>query len=329
MCDNYVEASSKKHWGEIPTEVSSLPVYDVSEDIAKSMDINCLNDYPDVENALQFDELTLPSMDPMMLYAIQLHKWTNDMTETIRLAELAVETNLIPSEDAKPPVPEMPEICVKSKPNILNFMETLLPCPSSKCEMEVPHLSAPIIKQLLIKCIATMTAHIGFESTYQSVLDVLVDVLEQFFKKFCDRLTSAVNEEENLDTSGFPNAMERVLTELGFGGAKGLQDYYQCRVVNYVTVLEKRCQELDKYYSALILPKNESPNSDVEKLYKMDVKEEQDDEEIVSSTSFPDGYQLIDLLEADARFGRVSSLILIKMLINQFVFLLLFSCYLT
>lgn len=61
-------------------------------------------------------------MDPLMLYAISLHKYTNDMTEMIRVAELATEMNLIPPEDAAPPMPIMPEIHVKHQRNSLNYI---------------------------------------------------------------------------------------------------------------------------------------------------------------------------------------------------------------
>lgn len=61
-------------------------------------------------------------MDPLVLYSISLHKYVNDMTEMIRVAELATETNLIPPKDAAPPMPVMPEIDIKHKRNNLNYM---------------------------------------------------------------------------------------------------------------------------------------------------------------------------------------------------------------
>lgn len=44
------------------------------------------------------------------------------MTEMIRVAELATEVNLIPPEDAAPPMPEMPQIDIKHQRNSLNFI---------------------------------------------------------------------------------------------------------------------------------------------------------------------------------------------------------------
>lgn len=62
--------------------------------------------------------LRLPSMDPIMLYAISLHKYANDMTEMIKVADVVAETNLIPP--AAPPMPVAPEI--NCRKNILNYV---------------------------------------------------------------------------------------------------------------------------------------------------------------------------------------------------------------
>lgn len=76
---------------------------------------------------------------------------------------------------------------------------------------------------MLAKSIATMFAHIGFESKYRfclynqclsrfslivdthlSVLDVLTDVLETFFQTICKKVVEATINEENGEDSGFP-----------------------------------------------------------------------------------------------------------------------------
>ena len=44
------------------------------------------------------------------------------MTDIIRTAELTNEAELKTPEDGKPPMPEMPEIKPKHKPNNLNFV---------------------------------------------------------------------------------------------------------------------------------------------------------------------------------------------------------------
>lgn len=64
----------------------------------------------------------MQSMDPLMLYAISLHKYANDMSDMIRVAELAIESNLIPPADAVPPMPVMPDVNRKHIKNCLNFI---------------------------------------------------------------------------------------------------------------------------------------------------------------------------------------------------------------
>lgn len=53
-----------------------------------------------------------------MLYAISLHKYANDMTEMIKVADVVADTNLIPP--AAPPMPVPPEINFRK--NTLNYL---------------------------------------------------------------------------------------------------------------------------------------------------------------------------------------------------------------
>lgn len=61
-------------------------------------------------------------MDPLMLYAISLHKYANDITEMIRVAELAIELDLIPPKDVIPPLPEIPQVSCRHVGNNLNYI---------------------------------------------------------------------------------------------------------------------------------------------------------------------------------------------------------------
>ncbi|CAG9772515.1 unnamed protein product [Ceutorhynchus assimilis] len=263
-------------WGSIPEENSSEYEYvlpDVSEDIKQSMQADCLDKYPDEADVVQIIETTLPPLDPLIMYSIQLHKWMKNMTETIHLTEIANEGNLVMAEDAKVPIPEMPEVKFMSHQHQWSFMPRL-PLKVARIELDIPELSDAMVKQMLPKSIAVMLAHIGFEETNKSILDILVDVLEQFLLKISNRFVEALNEEESLGTTGFPNIIERVLVEIGFGGCKGLQDYYQTRVIKYMKVLQNRCQELDNHYSSLVLKKSDSPVGEFGTWFNIKVKKE-------------------------------------------------------
>lgn len=39
---------------------------------------------------------------------------------------------------------------------------------------------------------------------------------------------------------------------MGMGGVRGLNDYYNYRVIKYINVLQKRCTELNEHYASLI-----------------------------------------------------------------------------
>ncbi|XP_060525948.1 uncharacterized protein LOC132701784 [Cylas formicarius] len=244
---------SGTHWGEIPKiPIDDFFIPDVTADIESSMSECCLSEYEgETENTYQ-EDITLPPMDPVMMYAIALHKYAANMTEMIKVAEVAIESKIIPP-DTRPVIPKMPKIEFKHKPNPLNFIPPDME--QTNEDIKIPELSEVVVKKILAKCIATMFAHIGFESSFQSVLDILIDMLEKFYLKVCGRFVQALDEEESLKTGGFPNALERVLVESGLGGVKGLNDYYQCRVLKYVNVLQRRCKELDNYYSQLLAPR--------------------------------------------------------------------------
>lgn len=61
-------------------------------------------------------------MDPLMLYAISLHKHANEMNEMIQVAEMAIESHVLPPPDAALEIPEMPEINMKYQANSVNFV---------------------------------------------------------------------------------------------------------------------------------------------------------------------------------------------------------------
>lgn len=52
---------------------------------------------------------------------------------------------------------------------------------------------------------------------------------------------------------------------MGMGGVRGLNDYYQTRIVKYINVLRKRCQDLNDHYAKLLVPKSSSPVDKINK----------------------------------------------------------------
>ncbi|XP_017780593.1 PREDICTED: uncharacterized protein LOC108565569 isoform X2 [Nicrophorus vespilloides] len=285
-----------KHWGEIVNEEEAKYVPVVVEDVERSMDHYCLSEY-EAEYECGVDEsdrLTLDTLGPYFGSAIQLHKHAIDITETIRIAELAIESNLIPPDDVVPPIPEGP--CIESKPkeNCLNFIPVEEP---EEYSTDYPELSNEAARLILRKCVAISCAHIGYEKSHESVILLLADALELFLKKFGAQLKIASEE----DLGGFPNPVEKVLTELGIGGMKSLEEFFQNRVVNYIGVLQKRCSNLNNHYENLLLQRNLPPVLKTEKI--------EEDENVVEMhfptlegeagfSSLETGFQLLNSLEA-------------------------------
>ncbi|XP_045475658.1 STAGA complex 65 subunit gamma-like [Harmonia axyridis] len=297
--------SHGRHWGEIPT-VATESIPNVDADIEKAMDKFFLLEYnsncekePNTDNSI-----VLMPQDPLVMYAISLHKHMTHMSEIIRLAELAIENNVRPSEDAAPPVPPLPNVELKHRINCLNFIPKNETDFTQGKEVEVPVLSETIVQKVLRRSICTLFSHLGYESTHESILNILVDVVKEFYKIFCSKLECAIYDEMHND-SGFPHAIERVLVELGMGGVKGLHDYYRSRVIKYVNVLRGRCQVLNDHYNQLLAEKTPSDVDDLGKVMGIEIKKEEIEEnpEVhlldgeIELSSLETGFQLLNSLE--------------------------------
>lgn len=293
-----------RHWGEIQKTETNEAI-NVNADIEKALHHFNLGEYTSEEdNTNDTLDTVLPSADPLVLYAISLHKYMNEMTEIIRLTELAVETNVIPSEDAAPKIPEMPDVKLLHKQNCFNYIPREETDFTRGIAHNIPNLGESVCKKLLNNSIAALFAQIGYETTHQSNLDILVDVVIDFYKLFCSKLKIAIDDEEFHQSSGFPNPIERVLTDIGMEGISGLHDYYQTRVIRYVTILQKRCKNLSNYYEKLMKSRNDM-DLDIKSVeVKVEKEEPEENKEIHlldGDDSFPleTGYQLLSSLEAE------------------------------
>ncbi|KAK9871376.1 hypothetical protein WA026_011631 [Henosepilachna vigintioctopunctata] len=310
---------SSRHWGEIPNEPEPLPL-DISDVIQRAMNGGPLPDLESLEDGLPDDEMTVPVApvvgspivlqppDSLVIYAISLHKYMYHMSEIIRVAQLAIDGNIMPCKEAAPPIPQPPEIFVKHKPNFLNFIPKEDTDFTLGKEVEIPVLSDTIVREVLKKSVCTLLAHIGYETTQESIVIILVDVLKQFYQVLCKKLENAINDEEKHGSAGFPNVIERVLIDMGMGGVKGLHDYYQSRVIKYIKVLYGRATELSEAYNNLLITKNPStPESGRLISVKMEKEETEENPEVhlldgeIEFASLESGFQLLNSLEAETK----------------------------
>ncbi|RZC27669.1 STAGA complex 65 subunit gamma-like [Asbolus verrucosus] len=296
-----------KRWEKITVEPEIEHNPDVTSDIERSMNNFFLTEFEEDDNhTAKTEKILIPPLNPIMLHAISLHQYANDIVELIKLNELAKKPEKI---DLK-----IPEFDInKIKKSNLNFNSQDFREYVTGSDVKIPELSKTIVRQVLRKSIATICAHIGYETSQQSAIDILSDVLQDFFKKISHHVQITIEDEEKRQMAGFPHVIERVLTEIGMGGVKGLNDYYQSQVIKYIGVLENRCKELNEQYQALSIPKCPSPVDKINKMVRVKVEEEDvvesENPEVHFSTIDGDvnfsiletGYQLLNSLEAEAK----------------------------
>ncbi|KAJ3653073.1 hypothetical protein Zmor_018990 [Zophobas morio] len=299
-----------KHWEDqfkIQKEVEHIP--DVTVDIELSMNKLFLNELvEDDDDSLRTQNIVVPPLNPLTLYAIALHKHANSISEMITLTEH--------NKNAEKVVLEMPQFHNPAAHNTMANLNFSSQDFDKADEVALCELSKTVVRQILTKSIATLFAHLGYETCQQSALYVLIDVLQEFFKKVCQHLNTATKEAQ--DASEFPSIIEKVLIEIGIGGVKGLNDYYQARVVKYVNVLEDRCKDLTEEYQTLLIPKSPSPVDKFSKVVRVKVEEEDiieaENTEVHFSTIDGDvnfsiletGYQLLNSLEAEANLHSMT-----------------------
>lgn len=97
----------------------------------------------------------------------------------------------------------------------------------------VTELSWPSCRQLLYQSVATVLAHIGFESANESVLETLTDLVHEHYLRLTKLLRVAVDREACQGSTAFPDVLEQVFHELGIGSILALQRFWQVRIKDY------------------------------------------------------------------------------------------------
>jgi len=295
---------SVQHWGEFPKLITNSNnnffMEEIKTEIERAMDPNSIPVMPDHE--LEMEHVILDPPCPLIQYAIKLHKHAAEMTDMIRVAELALESDLRPPDDAATPIPEMPDINFKHKRNSFNFLPVETSDFIEGKPVDYPELSNVTAKEFLSKSVVTMLAHIGFETTHNSVLLLLTDVLEMFMKKLCRKFKTECELEVTDGLGGFACFPDKALTELGLGGMIGLHDYYQNRVIKYIGTLRKRSAQLIEKYKRLLDNQDNPTNLEI-KTETMNMTENGAEMHITGMddglSSLAVGYQLLNSLEAN------------------------------
>lgn len=161
------------------------------------------------------------------------------------------------TEDSMSFFPTIPVVECSEK-ETLRTRVTLDGCFTSKFRQGIgealPEINEHLAKKMLRKALAVTCAHAGFDTTTESVLEILVDVVNEFFLKFTHLLRAAVDHEALVQGTNFPDVLEQVFYEIGIGSMRNLVTFYQTRVLNYHDHLLETCKQLNAEYKKLKYP---------------------------------------------------------------------------
>ncbi|XP_068608460.1 STAGA complex 65 subunit gamma [Brachionichthys hirsutus] len=141
----------------------------------------------------------------------------------------------------------------------------------------VTELSWPSCRQLLYQSVATVLAHAGFESSQESVLETLTDLVHEHYLRITRLLRVAVDREARVGTSPFPDVVEQVFHEVGIGSVLALQRFWQVRIKDYHSYMLQVSKDLSEEYERLV-----NPEKALEDCKPLRIKEEP-----MSDISFP------------------------------------------
>ncbi|CAG7716147.1 unnamed protein product [Allacma fusca] len=127
--------------------------------------------------------------------------------------------------------------------------------PKGELLLESIPMSMDEVKNVLMKRVAILLAHGGFTHTKLPAMEMLADSLNNFLINITRRLKQIKERELSGVDHGFPDPVERVLVELGMGGVRGLEEFYQTKVVDYHRRMVDQCKYLKNHYTNIIQAK--------------------------------------------------------------------------
>ncbi|KAG8226001.1 hypothetical protein J437_LFUL003060 [Ladona fulva] len=193
-------------------------------------------------------------MDGMVVHTIKLLQHSRAMKELLNNANAMLQNG---NEEVKalPEPPLLPDGPKKGPKYSLNYPFRYMEKETSdfgEGEGSPPVLLSPLLtRKVLRKVVATLLAHIGFETTTESVLEFLCDICHEYMQKMTRLMRIAADREVMTGSTGFPDIMERVFHEMGIGSVCTLHSFYQSRVIMYHARMKHTCQQLDEEYQLL------------------------------------------------------------------------------
>ncbi|RZF46865.1 hypothetical protein LSTR_LSTR008246 [Laodelphax striatellus] len=239
--------SPKVEWEKIvPKELGDLVIVSA----VKTEKPEVLYPPPDEESNV---DIVIPpeysNMESTVTETIQLIQYGRRVKKLIDKVEELQDNYTFENIEPCPPFPESPE--KKSRPPLFHKPDSPLvkkeetPSPIS---LDKQRLSSKIVQKILEKTVAALIAHAGFDTAMDSALRVLTDAADDFLKTMTMLLRNAVDQEMLCAREVYPDAVERVFSEMGLGSVRCLGKFYQNRVLDYREEVYKESKKLAEQY---------------------------------------------------------------------------------
>lgn len=262
-----------------PVEVEAPKLYQPCGEIVKH------------ESVKISDEL----QDPFTLHTIQLNQHAKKLKTFLLTSIQHQESGKSEKESrqntvASLHVPEIPEFPQKRK---LDATTSIDPESMTKKRFSPPpELSLSVTRKILKKSAGAICAHVGFETTTESVLDFLTDIVHEYYQKITLLLRKNVDREAQTGHTGFVDVLEQTFQDAGVGSIVTLQQFYQNRIIGYHSSVLRRVQGLMDSYEKLHLP-------EVKCVEELKVVKENDNQ--ISEIQFPVIQEVEDVYQEPAQ----------------------------
>lgn len=236
---------TNEKWGE----------YDYNED--QSSYLQNINFSPIIELAMQNLTDTPPVVKPSIVelpiqnlatHTIALQQHSRHLSDILDQAYDGARINIL----SLPPIPETPPQSFQH-----DFRRPIPYMDKEYCDFsrgigpKVLPLNPSCHQRALKQCAAIALAQIGVLYSTRSVIDNLSDALDHYMRTMTMLMRSIVDREASGISSGFPDVISKVFSELG---VTDLHSFYQNRVVKYHNKMLKECQDLSQKCHAMAIP---------------------------------------------------------------------------
>ncbi|XP_041359645.1 STAGA complex 65 subunit gamma-like [Gigantopelta aegis] len=217
-------------------------------------------------------------IDPITLHTIRLIQHTKKMRQLINSVQQQQLENKNSDIDVSfPSAPPIPEFTgAELKHQIPKPIPFLPPEFENKFVQGIgeppPKIDEVANRKLLRRSVAALFAHAGFDNSGESLLETMTDITHEYFLQITKHLRSAADSAALNSTSGFPDIIEQVFSEMGIGSVTCLHDFYQSRVIAYHDNMKQTCQQLVSQFEKLKQQKSKELQPDT--FHVIRIKEE-------------------------------------------------------